>query len=421
MVPPTRLALRLLLLTAAAGCASTGASSAPTAAPGAAPPEPPGAGAPRPGERAVEAYFAPVVDACARGEAKACGRLAPRLHFATNARELRHIVAALHAGCAARASIACAGEAVAIAHGEGVPADPKRGVAMLETSCAAGEGFACGELAEIEMKGALGVTGKEEQGKRRAAEACEKHGGWPCSSATAGVDQQKEPARVVGLIQRACDGGDVMACYQLGQAYGDGAPGLVEPDATRATSLYEKGCAGDFAQACFNLAWQYERGAGVKADDHRAHELFERSCTLGDASGCDELARREGNARRYCDLWGAQACYDVALEVSQKHGETAEAAADIIDAGLLACERGHDGACRILSHVRKDFTRWCDAGEKVRDTCTFSGIVYARMADASDASAQERAEAKAKALTALGRACDQGSEPACAARKHLAP
>jgi len=87
--------------------------------------------------------------------------------------------------------------------------------------------------------------------------------------------------------------------------------------------------------------------------------------------------------------------------------------------GALACARGHEGACRILAHVRDDFGKACDAGRDVRDACTFSGLLSAQRAEAADASEDDRAEARAKALAALGRACDAGAAPACAAKTRL--
>jgi TPR repeat protein len=374
--------------------------------------------APTAGEKAVEEYFAPAVAACERGEAAACARLARRLNYVTNDREGRRVAAALAKGCAAKVPVACAGQATSLTHA-GVAGDVARGLELLRTTCAADEPFACGQLAEIEIKGELGVKQRQDEGRKRAKKACEKHGGWPCMAAIAGLDQKKEGPRMLSLTQRACDGGDASACYLLGQVYAEGQPGLAKADAGKATAVYQKGCDGDFAPSCFNLAWQYLRGTGAPSDEKRARELLVRSCTLGDSSGCDELARRDGKPRPYCEMWGAEACFDLAQQITKERGETAEAAEDMLWAGDKACRRGHRGACNVMGHVVKDFVRGCEASDKVRDTCTFAGLIHVRMAEDPHATDNERRRAMGQAREELARACKAGSKPACNAASRL--
>lgn len=403
----------------AASCATPSAQQPPPATAAAAPGAPDAEQPPTPGEKAVEAYFAPVVAACGRGDAPACARLARRLGYVTNDRERHNVAQALAKGCAAHVPVACAGQAVTLAHAGTAP-EVTRGLEQLRATCAADEPFACGQLAEIEIKGELGVTGKQEDGVRRAKDACDKHGGWPCMSAAASLDPSTEQAQMLALVQRACDGGDSSACYLLGQGYAEGQMGLA-PDPKRATALYQRGCDGDFADSCTNLAWQYLRGTGAPKDEAQGRTLLVRACTLGDAAGCDELARRDGKPRPYCELWGAQACYDVAVQVSKERGETAEAAEDMIWAGDRACRRGHDGACNVMRHVAKDFVRWCQAGERIRDTCTFAGLVHLLMAGDKNGTDNDRRRATTQARDELARACGAGAAPACEAGKRLGP
>ena len=175
----------------AGACAAPQAQSpAPAAPPAAAvvepvgpkpePPLPPAAplvqAPPTAGEKAVEEYFAPVVAACQRGEAAACARLARRMNYVTNDREGRRVAAALEKGCAAHVPVACAGQAVTLVH-SGVEAGVARGLELLRQTCAADEPFACGQLAEIEIKGEFGVAGKQDEGRRRANAAVLVAGG----------------------------------------------------------------------------------------------------------------------------------------------------------------------------------------------------------------------------------------------------
>jgi TPR repeat protein len=187
----------------------------------------------------------------------------------------------------------------------------------------------------------------------------------------------------------------------------------------RATALYTKGCDGDFGRACFNLAWQYARGIGAAFDDKRARALFERSCLLGDGSGCDELARRDGKNGEYCERWGIEACFAVAEEVSRQQGETAAAAEAIVVAGTRACNRGHSGACNVLGHLARDFIRQCDAGNNIKDACMFAGLFYARGLDLPPLAGARVSIDRARALAAFKRSCAQGATVACEAAKRV--
>jgi TPR repeat protein len=221
------------------------------------------------------------------------------------------------------------------------------------------------------------------------------------------------PLKAVPFFQKACEGKDSFACYQLGLAYAQGYLGL-NADQDKATELYRQACDQDLGPACFNLAWQFLRGSGAPHDEAKGNLLLEKSCVLGDASGCDELDRRKPDHARFCELWGAEACFNLAASITQERGEVAEVAEAIINAATRACERKHEGACRTLRHLAKDTTRQCLAGSNVRDTCMFSAIVYQRgLLDEVASSANGENEAAAS----LTKACKAGAEVACVRMK----
>jgi TPR repeat protein len=374
-----------------------------------------------PGERAVELHFAAAIAACERAEAPACLRLAQRKHYASNNLEVRRIDATLARACDRQVPVACAGLARSLLDGRGGAKDVPRALALLEKACAAPDAYACSQLAEVQLIG-QDVHGKEAEGRRLAKESCEKLGGWPCyTDMGPNFDPKRDHDRVFKLAQRACDGGDAIACYQLGQLVMEDETGGGKVDAARATALYQKACDADMGQACFNLAWQFIRGTGAPQDEARGRELFERSCTLGDASGCDELARRGGDAERYCDLWGAEACYTAVVKFVKANGESAETAERIVLLGMRATARGSDAARNTTSHLYRDNVRSCKAGEQVKDSCTFAGLLNAYIAKHADGGSDEQAKARTAALDELGKACDAGSKPACAAQSQLAP
>jgi TPR repeat protein len=379
---------------------------------------------PTEGERALEAFYAPTTAACGRGDAVACLRLVQRFGSITNAREARWLAKGLASGCSAGVPIACAGEAKVITHGVGVPRDVQRGIASSKRWCDAGQGFACAELAEVYLEGKPGVAAMATEGRALARRTCETLGGWPCLSATAELQIETDGERYRALLGRACDGDDLSGCYQLGTIYTDGLGGLPAADLSVAKTLYTKACDGGIAGACFNLALATPTGQGASAeappgpDELPDRALLERACLLGDSSGCDTLARRDHDAARYCERWGADACYEVATEIAKKRGETAESAPDLVRAAIRAAHRGSYAGRNTLGHLFRDNVRWCDSGQDVKDSCTFAGLLYAAESDDRSVGA-ERDEATSKGRAALDRACAAGSDAACRARRRL--
>jgi TPR repeat protein len=284
---------------------------------------------------------------------------------------------------------------VTLAHGHGGKDGVARGLARLETSCGAGSGYACAHLSEIEMRGQL-APDKKDTGKKLATASCEKLGGYPCLPAISALPAGADPALRTALAQRACDGGDAMGCYELGLDVAN-PDGPATPDQARATALYEKACAQDFGQACFNLAWQFLRGTGAPKDEQRG----------------------DGDAQKYCDLWGAEACYTVAAELAQKRGETADTAEALVTAGTRAANRGSAAGLNVMSHLLKDNKRWCAANDNVKDSCTFAGLLYAAWMDDAPEGSDDRAESRKQAVEALAKACGAGAQPACAAKARV--
>jgi uncharacterized protein len=54
--------------------------------------------------------------------------------------------------------------------------------------------------------------------------------------------------RAITLYQKACDGGAMKGCFDLGYVYGEGIG--VTKDTTKATALYQRACNGGVAIAC---------------------------------------------------------------------------------------------------------------------------------------------------------------------------
>jgi len=89
-------------------------------------------------------------------------------------------------------------------------------------------------------------------------------------------------------LQKACDGGTLEACLDLGNRYrdryrdGEGIP----QDFARVASLYEQACDGGDMRGCTNLGNMYQAGDGITQDLSRAASLYERACDGGWRPAC---------------------------------------------------------------------------------------------------------------------------------------
>ena len=62
-------------------------------------------------------------------------------------------------------------------------------------------------------------------------------------------------------FKKACDGGDMLGCSNLGSMYADGKG--VEKDLGKAAELFKKACNGGEMLGCRNLGIMYDNGNGV--------------------------------------------------------------------------------------------------------------------------------------------------------------
>jgi TPR repeat protein len=62
----------------------------------------------------------------------------------------------------------------------------------------------------------------------------------------------KDETKAVELFRKACDGGEIPACGNLGVMHMYGLGGLAK-DETKAAELYRKACDGGVAKFCGNL------------------------------------------------------------------------------------------------------------------------------------------------------------------------
>jgi len=343
---------------------------------------------------------------CADGEREACLALLARLQRANTMSERATYPAALESACRKKVTSACAGLQQARAAGVGPASDADQALRSLDQLCEeTSDSFACSYAYERHARGA-------DDPARRASllepvvRSCEQKPGPACLN----VAQAKEmaPAEKLRLVERACEGGDAYSCSNLGISYEEGDEEIPK-DADRARKAHQRACDLLWPESCYNLAW-LARGKGPATAEYT--RLAEWACTLADSKACDDLASQaaEGGDKkaheRYCNRWGAAACYLEAADIVKERGETAEDAEELLTLGILSCRREFQGGCRILNHLVKDTRRWCAdpaPNAEHRNSCAFSGL--SRLFD--------QPPDREKALDELDRSCRAGAAVSC--------
>jgi len=96
-------------------------------------------------------------------------------------------------------------------------------------------------------------------------------------------------ANILPFLAKRCAGGEIEACYKLGQVYlrGEGVP----KDAPRAAGLFEKVCAAKEMGGCLDLGLLYRDGNGVARNEARAVELLTEACSGQEAYACEMVKK----------------------------------------------------------------------------------------------------------------------------------
>ena len=97
----------------------------------------------------------------------------------------------------------------------------------------------------------------------------------------------KEYDKAAELYKKACDGGNMSGCFNLGIMYASGNG--VEKNFGKAAELFKKACNGGDMLGCSNLGFMYAHGNGVEKDLGKAVELYKKACDGGNMHGCRGL------------------------------------------------------------------------------------------------------------------------------------
>ena len=77
--------------------------------------------------------------------------------------------------------------------------------------------------------------------------------------------------------------------YEQGKAFYD------NKEYDKAFESFKKACDGGNMRACFNLGAMYEYGNGVEKNEQKAAELYKKACDGGEMFGCGTLGAMYAN------------------------------------------------------------------------------------------------------------------------------
>lgn len=250
--------------------------------------------------------------------------------------------------------------------------------------------------------------------------ACNQLGLW-LHDGLMGVEEDRQQAAV--RYRRACDLGAGIGCYNLAGMVGSGDGGLeLDPIEARlllsqTRRLYQASCDAGGLTWCVNLAGLLIRDELGGPDPRAAVALLEPTCERGYGPACVELARlllsgkagkpdpqrAEALLTTACDGAVEGACNDLGLQL-ERRGE------DAMPVFQKACDRGVPIACRNLAKrvPERDralalLTRACDAPKNLDGlACSMAAEILL-----------EQPGNEELAIARLARACSVGVVPTC--------
>jgi TPR repeat protein len=339
-------------------------------------------------------------DRCGRRDGAACLELARR-ELRLDRPALGSVFGWYQTACDAGDGEGCDELAAAYADGVGVKVDATRAAALYRSGCDAGRGRACAGLADHLLAG-VGVAADRDAAMRVAARGCELDDPQACLfharftafslAAAERLAARVEFERAAALANRACDGGDGVACYTFASIHHLGYLGTV--DRGRSFTLFQRACDHGLPSGCAEVGATYMIGDSVPREPERGLAMVRQACDAGDGRACVaygiDLATGVGGERdgataravlttvcedrgdRYCD--GLGFLYALGRDVPK---DPARALA----LGRRACVAGIGLGCQLAASVGTDLPaeersaltqRGCDLG--VAGICDELGV-----------------------------------------------
>ena len=230
------------------------------------------------------------------------------------------------------------------------------------------------------------TTAADCDGREECAPLCDRNE-WQACTRLATLywfprGMKRDLARAESLYQRACDGGEPLACFSLGRMYGDALP--MQDKAGKAPELlrlasegFDRQCQAGQGRPCLDLAAMYQTGRGVERNAEKAAALqakaapiLERDCQAGVARACADLSglvfagngvskdenRSVNLIERACELGDRRSCMRAAADFTTGRPHVTKEPARATKHLKKGCELQDQAACHLYAKALFDGT-----------------------------------------------------------------
>jgi TPR repeat protein len=208
-------------------------------------------------------------------------------------------------------------------------------VAECKAQCDAGNADSCYNLAGLTMMGKAGGPADKAAATALYEKACAGDSLAACSSLTWQLDWKTEGARVIGLLQKSCDGGRTFDCRTLGIELIRGL--RLTKDEARGEKLLAGACSSGDPFACGDLGLYYLE----QKQASRALGVVQKDCEAGNGGSCAKM----GGWLSRCEDGRPPGMSPSEIKSCEKFPDTNAKNATL--AFESSCRAKYFGACRV--------------------------------------------------------------------------
>lgn len=162
--------------------------------------------------------------------------------------------------------------------------DLRRAKLLFAKGCRQKDEYSCAELASLKPQ--------LSDAERKATQKRETQRGSPSTpTSRAALEAACEKNAECRGLKAGC-ARDAKLCNAFASCWSEPSCGMKQ-DPAFAAQLFKKACDAGYALGCANLAFAHLGGFGVPKDEKRYEALRKRSCELGDAGACREIASQK--------------------------------------------------------------------------------------------------------------------------------
>ncbi|MGE4295747.1 MAG: tetratricopeptide repeat protein [Campylobacterales bacterium] len=190
---------------------------------------------------------------------------------------------------------ACSNYAHSLEQGRGVAKDMERAIRFYKKACDANDSYGCARLSEIYLTTPYGKGISKADIIGLAKKGCTEEKGYGCVILGQDAERVERYGEAFEQYSKACDRNTSKGCFHVGRFLYLGL-GL-EINADKAGEFFEKSCQLGEVSGCSSLTFLYPSWRGNKAlfTNEEIRGFFENACDAGIMQGCVALAMVYGD------------------------------------------------------------------------------------------------------------------------------